>query len=294
MGKITDEQKRIIEKFSCERLSSNPENKNLIKSFVSEKGSLLVDYLHDLAWDEDVEGKTAYYLVKSLENEIALFFSLKCGALFDPLDEESLEERAERLQKLLRAVQEINKNGKEKELAIQILENFRSGQNITIEQIKRNIKINAQQAQEILESLDYDKEHEQNEQIIRVGHTYPGIDLVHFCANDLMKEKWKSYGIQHPMGEVMFWNYIAPIIYETQKSIGCQYAYLFAADASRDGVLINYYNVALKFEEPTNLGTNKPSYDLCCVFMCQEVNELKRNRQEYFDNFNPDDDDIIA
>ncbi len=294
MGKITDEQKRIIEKFSCERLSSNPENKNLIKSFVSEKGSLLVDYLHVLAWDEDVEGKTAYYLVKSPENEIALFFSLKCGALFDPLDEESVEERAKRLQKLLRTVQGINKNGKEKELAIQILENFRSGQNITIEQIKRNIKINAQQAQELLQSLDYDKKHEQNEQIIRVGHTYPGIDLVHFCANDLMKEKWKSYGIQHPMGEVMFWNYIAPIIYETQKSIGCQYAYLFAADASRDGVLINYYNVALKFEKPTNLGTNKPSYDLCCVFMCQEVNELKRNRQEYFDNFNPDDDDIIA
>lgn len=294
MGKITDEQKRIIEKFSCERLSSNPENKNLIKGFVSEKGSLLVDYLHNLAWDEDVEGKTAYYLVKSPENEIALFFSLKCGALFDLLDEESVVERAKRLQKLLRVVQGINKNGKEKELAIQILENFRSGQNITIEQIKRNIKINAQQTQELLHSLDYDKEHEHNEQIIRVGHTYPGIDLVHFCANDLMRKKWKSYGIQHPMGEVMFWNYIAPIIYETQKTIGCQYAYLFAADASRDGVLINYYNVALKFEESANLGTNKPSYDLCCVFMCQEVNELKKNRQEYFDNFNPDDDDIIA
>lgn len=294
MGKITDEQKRIIEKFSCERLSSNPENKDLIKSFVSEKGSLLVDYLQNLAWDEDIQCKTAYYLVKSPENEIALFFSLKCGALFDPLDEEIVEQRAKRLKELLQAVQGINKNGKEKELAIQILENYRSGRDISIEQIKRNIKISAQQAQEFLENLNYDKKHEQNGQIIRVGHTYPGIDLVHFCANDLVKEKWKSYGIQHPMGEVMFWKYIAPIIYETQKCIGCQYVYLFAADASQDGVLINYYNVALKFQEPTNLGTNKPSYDLCCVFMCQEVNELKRNRQEYFDNFNPDDDDIIA
>lgn len=294
MGKITDEQKSVIEKFSCERLSSNPDNKNLIRSFVSEKGSLLVDYLHKWAWDEDVECKTAYYLIKSPEDEIALFFSLKCGALFDPLDEESVEENAQRLQKLLRVVQEINRDGREKEFAIQILEKFRSGQDIPIEQIKTYIKVNAQQAQNFWKSLNYDKEHEQNEQIIRVGHTYPGIDLVHFCANDLMKEKWKSYGIQHPMGEVMFWKYIAPIIYQTQKSIGCQYAYLFAADASQDGVLINYYNVALKFEEPTNLGTNKPSYDLCCVFMCQEINELKRNRQEYFDNFNPDDDDIIA
>lgn len=217
MGKITDEQKSVIEKFSCERLSSNPDNKNLIRSFVSEKGSLLVDYLHKWAWDEDVECKTAYYLIKSPEDEIALFFSLKCGALFDPLDEESVEENAKRLQKLLRAVQEINRDGKEKEFAIQILEKFRSGQDIPIEQIKAYIKVNAQQAQNFWKSLNYDKEHEQNEQIIRVGHTYPGIDLVHFCANDLMKEKWKSYGIQHPMGEVMFWKYIAPIIYQTQK-----------------------------------------------------------------------------
>lgn len=293
MGKITDDQKRLLEKFSCERLSSNPKNHNLIKNFVSEKGSLLVDYLYDLAWDEDVEGKTAYYLIKSSEDEIALFFSLKCGALFDPLDEKIVEKKVKKLQELLRAVQGISTNGKEKEFATQILENFRSGQDISIEQIKRNIKISTQQAKEFLENLDYDKEHEQNEQIIRVGHTYPGIELVHFCANDLITKKWKSYGIQHPMGEVMFWKYIAPIIYETQKYIGCQYVYLFAADASRDGVLINYYNVALKFEKPKNLGTNKPRYDLCCVFMCQEVNELRRNRQEYFDNFNPDDDIIV-
>ena len=37
---------------------------------------MLVDYLHELAWDEDVECKTAYYLVKSSENEIALLFLL--------------------------------------------------------------------------------------------------------------------------------------------------------------------------------------------------------------------------
>lgn len=294
MGKITDEQKRIIKMFSCERLSSNPENKYLIKNFVSEKGSLLVDYLLNWAWDEDVECKTAYYLVKSSDNDIALFFSLKCGALFDPLNEEIVEQRAKRFQALLQAVQGINKNGKEKEFAIQILEKFRSGQDISIEQIKKNIKINAQQAQDFWQTLNYDKEHEQNEQIIRVGHTYPGIEIVHFCSNDIVRDKWKSFNINHPMGEVMFWKYIAPIIYKIQKRIGCQYAYLFAADTSKDGNLINYYDVSLKFERPMDVGTNKPSYDLCCEFMCQKVNDLRRNRKEYFDNFNPDDNDIIA
>ena len=142
-----------------------------------------------------------------------------------------------------------------------------------------------------LRILDQDEE---NEQIIRVGHTYPGIEIVHFCSNDTMKERWKSFDINHPMGKYCFGNTLRQLYYEIQEHIGCQYAYLFAADASEDGNLINYYNVALKFEQPANLGTNKPGYDLCCVFMCQEVKELRKNRQEYFDNFNPDDDDIIA
>lgn len=76
---------------------------------------------------------------------------------------------------------------------------------------------------------NYDKEHEENEQIIRVGHTYPGIEIVHFCFNDTMKEKWKSFNINRPIGEVMFWQYIAPTIYEIQERIRCQYAHLFAA-----------------------------------------------------------------
>ena len=83
MGKITDKQKEIIESFSCERLSDKQENKELIKNFKSEKGRSLVRYLQHLAWDEDTEGKTAYYLIKDPDNEIALFFSLKCGALFN-------------------------------------------------------------------------------------------------------------------------------------------------------------------------------------------------------------------
>ena len=103
----------------------------------------------------------------------------------------------------------------------------------------------------ILDQLTYDKEHEENEQIIRVGHTYLGIEIMHFCSNDSMKERWKSFGINHPMGEVMFWQYIAPIIYGIQERIGCQYAYLFAADASEDGNLMRAGII------PRPLGRNK-------------------------------------
>lgn len=294
MGQITEDQQAIIECFTCERLSCNPENRALIDSFFSEKGRSLVWYLQNRAWQEDIECKTAYYLVKNSDNEVVLFFSLKCGALFDPLDENSIEENAQRFQNLLEVIQGINGKGQEREFALQLLERFRSGQNISIEQIKRRIKMNAQNARKLLLQLNQDKQSEGNEQIIRVGHTYPGIELVHFCSNDLVKDKWKSYGINHPMGEVLFWKFITPIIDNIQQYVGCQYLFLFAADTSEDGNLINYYDVALKFKKPTEIGTNKPRYDFCCEFMCEDISELKKNRQTYFDNFNPDHDDVIA
>ena len=291
MGKITDEQLRIIEKFSCERLSCRPENLDLIKTFTNKRGKGLVNYLQHCAWEEDVQGVTANYLIKSCTGESVMFFSLKCGALFDPLDEKTIEERTRVAQELL---QNLHKEGQEKETAVQILERIRSGRDISFDQIKHSLKTNVKRGQGILKQLNYDKTHEGNEQIIRVGHTYPAVDLVNFCSNDITKDIWKECGIEHPMGEVMFWKYIVPIILKVQIHIGCQYVFLFAADMSEDATLINYYNVALKFGQPTDIGTNKPQYDLCCQFMCQGIGDLKKNQEEFFNNFNPDADDVIA
>lgn len=290
---ITKEQLDILEQFSCERLSQRPEHKYLLKNSRNEKGSPLVEYLNEKAWEEDENGVTAYYLVKAPDNQVVMFFSLKCGALFDPLDEAGMKQSVVTAKKLLQAIQNVNKGGDEKLSAIQLLEQYRTGQDISLAEIQRVVK-NGAKANRFLDLLNSDREREENQQIIRVGHTYPSIELVHFCTNDNAKAFWKECSLGHPMGEVLFWRYIAPIIYEIQNQIGCQYAFLFAADASEDGTLINYYNVSLKFEQPNNVGTSKPSYDFCCEFMCQKISDLKKNRQEYFDNFNPDVDDIIA
>lgn len=291
--RITKEQLDILERFACERLSQRPEHKDLLKNFKNEKGSLLVDYLNKRAWEEDENGITAYYLVKAPDNQVVMFFSLKCGALFDPLDEAGMKQRVVTAKELLQAIQNVNKDGEEKLSAIQLLEQYRTGQDIFLDEIRRVVK-NGAKANRFLSLLNSDREREGNKQIIRVGHTYPSIELVHFCTNDNAKAFWKECSLGHPMGEVLFWKYIAPIIYEIQNQFGCQYAFLFAADTSEDGSLINYYNVSLKFEQPNNVGTSKPSYDLCCEFMCQEISNLKKNRQEYFDNFNPDIGDVIA
>lgn len=72
------------------------------------------------------------------------------------------------------------------------------------------------------------------------------------------------------------------------KIVGCKYLFLFAADGSEDGELINYYEVELKLNRPDDIGTSKPIYDLFCVLMCVKVIELLSNRNEFLDTFNAD------
>lgn len=56
--------------------------------------------------------------------------------------------------------------------------------------------------------------------------------------------------------------------------------------------LINYYQTALHFEAPEDIGTSKPFYDFTCKFMCQTVNHLLQAQKDFFDSFNPDEDNI--
>lgn len=294
MGRITEEQLKILDTFSCERLSEHAENKSLIMSFSNKRGKGLISFLQKKAWQEDIEGKTATYLIKSAQGEIVLFFSLKCGALFDPIDEAQLKERIEWTNRLLQNIQQRSTDAPKEDLASQIIELLRSGSGIPLEELQQHLKTNTRETKWLLSQIHKDKKQEQNKKIVRVGSTYPAIDLVNFCANESSQVWWKTFGINHSMGEVIFWRFVVPIVFETQKWVGCQYLFLFAADISQDETLINYYNVGLKFEKLLDLGTSKPQYDLCCQFMCQDIQKLKENHENYFNSFNPDEEDVIV
>ena len=292
--RITKEQEKILNTFSCQRLTDDIDNKEKIATFVSAKGSALVDYLQQYAWDEDSEGSTAYYVVKNADDEIMLFFSLKCGALFDPLNEAELKEKLARFQELLETIRTADSDGEGKEAAVQLIERIRSGLGMPLDTFRKGIKRAVKQNTKMLQHADADRAQERNAKIVRVGETYPGVELVHFCANDNAKDYWKSCGINRPMGEVLFWRYIASIIFKIQTMIGCQYVFLFAADTSPDRALVNYYEVALRFLQPDDIGTNKPRYDFCCEFMCQKTNDLRENCELYFADFNPDLDEEVV
>lgn len=133
-------------------------------------------------------------------------------------------------------------------------------------------------------------------QVQHVSKTISGLLLVDFCKNFSATAiaAWKNIGIgvERPMGEVLFWWFVAPLIMKVSKLVGCEYLFLYAADLTEDESLINYYSDALNFQRETQFGVNKPVYDLLCPLMSQRIIDMKRQRKRYFQMFNmkPEDD----
>ena len=92
----------------------------------------------------------------------------------------------------------------------------------------------------------------------------------------------------------MFWSKIVPILLQTQNLIGCQYCFLFAADSTEDGTLVNYYSENLKFKRMVDIGVPKPRYDFLCVLMLCNISDLAKYQEDFFCNFGIDNDAVIV
>lgn len=273
--KITESQKHVIDDLVCERLCSNPMNRVIVQNFCNKRNDGIATTLREKAWNEDTEGAIAYYVVKSAAGEVLFFFSLKCGGLHYPLDN-GYGNLFEKISKILKKLSEDGADLADKDAAKLMIEKIRSGFGLSKDDVLQLLK---------KEKMEREIELE-NGNINRVGFTHSGIELVHFCENDGAKDFWKAFGMPHSLGVVVFWAKVVPIVLSVMDFIGCKYLFLFAADSSSDGRLINYYMNRLHFEIPNDIGTSKPLYDLCCKFMCQETKNLKRDAEQFFEEFN--------
>jgi len=283
--RITEEQKRILDSLVVERLRENKEeNALLVKSFANEKNPTLVQIIKtDYAFNKDQEGKAAYYVVKTPAGKLLLYFSLKCGELFEKLD-------MEKMQMALRIKNSVYKIQNRDSFPVEEVEAAETFLHENIEEIK-SILPDIESYLDKKDDFKADVNIELNTEMQRVLRTYPAIEVVEFCANENGRDAWRQLGINRKMGECVFWHCIVPKLMKVQDEIGCQYVYLFAADTSLDGDLANYYKVALHFEQSATLGANKPQYDFQCFFLCQEMNKLIQGQNEFYEYFNPDEEE---
>ena len=285
--RITDGQIRVLDSLVVERLRDNREiNALLVKNFENRINPTLVKVItSNYAFDKDKEGKAAYYVVKTPAGELLLYFSLKCGEMFEQLDMDKMQMAL----RIKNSVYKIQNREAFTDEEVKAASNF-------IQENLDEIKVILPDIESYLEKKDdfkADINTELNTEMQRVLRTYPAIEVVEFCANENGRAAWKSLGIQRKMGECVFWHWIVPKLKKVQDEVGCQYVYLFAADSSLDGNLANYYKVALHFEQSATLGANKPQYGFQCFFLCQELNKLLKHREAFYEYFNPDNTDWV-
>ena len=296
MGKITDEQRDFLDSFTCERLTKNPANQDLIREFRNEKGKSLVQHLKKDAWNEDLKNRTAYYLVKSSKGEIAFYFSLRCGALFEPLELEEKKYLSESLKEYIDHP-DPSFSTDYGQRVMNFLAMKKDG-DVSFDDIAAVIAEASSSKSEIqssIERAEEDMKLENNPYISRVSRSFGGIEIAHFCKNEGFSQTWNKYReryhITHSLGSVLFWNKLVPILIQTRERIGFEYIFLFAADDTDEQTLINYYTYHLRFGRLNQLGTHKPIYDFLCLSMSQSMDDLRHHHDHFFETFNHDEDD---
>ena len=285
MSRITEQQEKILESFSIERLSYSDINLRLVGNFSNPKSDSLTDKIQSDAFEEDGNGSVAYYVIKNKEDGgIVFYFSLKCGQLYDKMIE---KEQLRLIKNLFRYFDEIEKeestSEEDRRLIKEIRESVRTSKGVSKTELEKIQKKNSKAVTDI-ESVF-------TENLQRVGQTFSGVEIVHFCANENYRELFDSLGFFPHFGAIVFWHFLVPKVLEVRKYIGCQYLFLFAADTSDDESLIRYYRT-LHFTDVGEHGAVIPLYDWTCRFMYQEISGLSEGKEEFFNDFNRDEEDV--
>ncbi len=277
---IDEVQQAFLDSLICERLTDAEENRVLTRKIRMKRNEGLVDILcSDESWDRDAAKTTACYVVKTKGKKVLFFFSLRCGELFDRVDDALLDFADEAYREIYTVAHHLAPSEEEPERAKAYWEKAQQkGLSLGDLEVLHQKKL----------LYKSDIHIETSNEINRVLNIYPAIELSLLGVNEEEKEWWQSMGMPRKMGETLFWHFVVPKLEEILAHVGCQYLYLFAADQEPDGALVNYYRVRLFFDIPTALGANKPRFDYQCQFMCQEIPKLIDQRNLFFAHFNAD------
>ena len=264
---MNQNQRGILDKLHCIRISSHPNAMRLVETFHNPKNEILVDYIQGNAYDEDLSGKAACYIILDSDEDILCYFVLKTGLLYDEFQEWRDYEKLKKINNILK--ERIARTNSE-EAKVLLTENERK-----LQEAKDNLK----RIVGIIEAFPMHKQ---------VDRSYSAIELSHFCANENYRKKWEGYcfGDRNRLGITLFWYFIVEKAIQISQLIGCEYLYLFAADNTPDHFLVNHYKGFMGFKEDLKVLSLQPKFDFRCTFLCNTIDAFKHGRESFFAHFN--------
>jgi hypothetical protein len=267
-----EEDLNYIDSFVCQRLTADENNKLLIENFkpADECFSRLDCYLKKDAWKDDLEGETRVYLIKDSNNNIAFYFSIKCGLLISKNEITALNK--EELN-IVDAFRDAIKAGNDEDIEIYL--NSGLYEYTRMESLLKIARTKIDREKSADRIGDHDT-------AVRVDNCYSAIEIKEFARNGAFE--YPDLKISFGMG--IFWRKILPIILDVREKVGCGYVYAFAADQSDEQrTLVNYYKSQFRLTEFTDKRVLKPYYDDDCFPLFQSVTYLAKNADSIWEEY---------
>lgn len=224
----------------------------------------------------DLKNENAYYVVRTDDQKVLFYFSLKCGLLFEKAIPQELIELCHAYFDRQNQTLQV----KSKLIDFQTAYNFSENEMFDyFSNLSQKIRYQKKAANE-------NNRVKESNNVELVPQSIPAIELSHFCKNEA-NDSFNEYLFpNHKLGEIIFWFFVLPIVQEALKYIGGQYIYLFAVvGADENEPLVNYYNRLLKFDKKPIWGTYKSTYAQSCRFMCLDINKALDFKKLISSNF---------
>lgn len=285
--RITKEQAAALRKIRCVRVKDVDKAllKTIVGPVVDNEGhrSRLIDLFRNKKHLADEENNDiASFLLLAPDDTVLLYFSLRCGELFENIDKVRAQLSNDAFYALHFLQQNQTAPADEQSKAISI--------------IRRAMQVGLsvddfEPIQHKKENISQSRMLKLNENSTPVFKSYPAVELKFFGANAGCKKCWQEMGFNenHRVGETLFWSKIADRIVKLQDLVGCKYVYLFAADVEPEGGLVQYYRTKLHFGSKKIISANIPEFDHTSQFLFREISTLKADKKAFFKDFNPDE-----
>lgn len=283
--RIKVEQDAILSSFRCVRVRDV--DSHILDSISGAKvngqelSNIINHFKHPYHINDELCNNLASYLVLAPDDTVLIFFSIRCGELFEKVDYEKIRIAHAALEglKLLSQHPSDQLSSEERKNAMAAINGAKIA-GLSFDDLSHFIG----------KKLDYvaDEGMEPNKLVSRVSKVHSAVELKFYGTNEAGKAYWEKTGLHRKMGLTLYWKFIIPKLEELQKVAGCQYMYLFAADKEAEGHLVTYYRTVLHINANHNLSSNKPHFDYTSVFLYQEISELLKQRDYFFNTFNID------